>query len=262
MKTTATALSSSVRSIGLLALSAGIAATLSAQTTRPAVTHHAATHSASAVGGCIKLPEIASTVPALPAGTPCAKALYTLTRTPDIKLDYVSPLVSPEVRDTISSATQTFSLGYVDTIVGKGELVRPNTFLSVKYSGYLTDGKKFDSSYDHPNAEPLNFQHGTHRVIEGWDTGFEGMHIGGKRRLYIPYQLAYGDAGRPPVIPAKSMLVFDVEVVSQSDKAPEPKAPPARPMPPTPHMVPPAGATTPAPSAAKPAAPATTAPKQ
>ncbi len=241
--------SASLRSILVLAVAAGVALPSIAQT----AAHHAATtpahHAATAAGGCVKLPEMSSTIPALAASAPCAKALYTITRTPDMKLDYVSPLVSPQVRESIEQKTSTFSLLYVDTTAGTGELVRPSTFLTVKYTGYLSDGKKFDSSEDHPNKEPITFQHGEHRVIEGWDTGFEGMRVGGKRRLVIPYQLAYGEAGRPPVIPAKSALIFDVEVVAQSDKAPEPKAPPAQARPaPMPHPAtpPPAGATAPA----------------
>ena len=84
-------------------------------------------------------------------------------------------------------------------------------YYTVNYTGYLVDGTKFDSS---EGKEPITFPYGAHRVIQGWDTGFEGMHVGGKRRLFVPYQLAYGEAGRPPVIPAKAELVFDVELVS------------------------------------------------
>jgi peptidylprolyl isomerase len=122
----------------------------------------------------------------------------------------------------------------------------------VHYTGYLAaDGTKFDSSLD--RGEPISFPYGQHRVIQGWDTGFEGMHIGGKRRLFIPYQLAYGETGKPPVIPAKSTLVFDVELIGQSDEQPKPPAPKPAPAPTTP---PPAAA----PAAGAAAKPATTAP--
>ena len=79
----------------------------------------------------------------------------------------------------------------------------------------------FDSDLDSP--APFSFPYGAHQVINGWDTGFAGMRVGGRRRLFIPYQLAYGANGRPPKIPPKSMLVFDVEFVGQNDT--EPKQP-------------------------------------
>jgi peptidylprolyl isomerase len=150
-------------------------------------------------------------------------------------------------------------------VVGTGPAVWAGNYLTVKYSGYLSlpdpkdakeDGTKFDSTDDHPGKEPFTIQYGEHNVIEGWDTGFEGMHVGGKRRLYIPWQLAYGERGRPPRIPAKADLIFDVEVVGQSDKPP---APPARPMPMTPRPgTPPAGA--PHPTTVTPQPPQTGAP--
>ena len=226
---------------------------LVAQSTAPATHPTAAVHhTATAVHStCSVLPTISSKVPALATGLPCAKALYTITRTPDTKVDYVSPLVSPEVRESLGSAASTYSLSYVDVTVGTGTLVKAGKFLSVKYTGYLPDGTKFDSSEDHPGKEPIAFPYGQHRVIQGWDTGFEGMHVGGKRRLYIPYQLAYGDAGRPPVIPAKSELIFDMELVSISDTQPETAKPT-----PAPHPVP--KPATPAPATTTPA-PATTA---
>ena len=234
---------------------------LAAQTAAPAT--HAAAHPATTVhhtmipGGCVTVPTLSPKIPALPPG-PCAKALYTLTRTPDIKVNYVSPLLSPEVRDEIGTGPTTYSLAYIDVTAGSGELVKPSKFVTVKYTGYLTDGTKFDSSEDHANKEPLTFQYGMHKVIQGWDTGFEGMHIGGKRRVFIPYQLAYGDAGRPPIIPSKSELVFDIEVVSQSDTDTSiaKRMPPPRPAPQAAKpATPPASTTTPPPAS-------TTEPKQ
>lgn len=118
-----------------------------------------------------------------------------------------------------------YRLKYIDIVVGKGPLAETNKWYTVRYTGWLTDGTKFDSSYDHPGGEPITFPYGAKRVIIGWDTGFEGMHVGGKRRLYVPYQLAYGELGRPPVIPAKANLIFDVELVSMSDNPPEQPAP-------------------------------------
>lgn len=152
-----------------------------------------------------------------------------------------------------------YTLKYIDTVIGTGPLAETHKWYTVRYTGWLADGTKFDSSYDHPGGQPITFPYGAQRVIIGWDTGFEGMHVGGKRRLFVPYQLAYGEIGRPPVIPAKTNLVFDVELVSMSDNPPEPPAP-------TP---PPADSTEPAPQAAptespaqpKPEAPAEDQPK-
>lgn len=113
-----------------------------------------------------------------------------------------------------------YALRYIDITVGTGELAVPRRYYTVHYTGWLTDGTKFDSSYDHPGAKPFPFPYGARQVIPGWDTGFEGMHVGGKRRLFIPYQLAYGESGRPPVIPPKADLIFDIELVSQSETDP------------------------------------------
>jgi peptidylprolyl isomerase len=199
---------------------------LGAQTAaKPAVHHTAAAHHAT-TPGCAKLPELSPKIPALPGGSPCAHVLYTLTHTPDTHLDYASPLVSPELRAMLSGEKTTYSLAYIDTVVGTGPLAVPGKYYTVHYTGYLADGTKFDSSVD--RGEPITFPYGKHRVIEGWDTGFEGMHVGGKRRLYIPYQLGYGDAGRPPVIPAKAELVFDVQFIAQGDEMPTPKLPAVR----------------------------------
>ncbi len=136
-----------------------------------------------------------------------------------------------------------FALRYIDVLVGTGPIAEPRKFYTVRYTGWTTDGKKFDSSDDHPGQEPYTFAYGAHRVIIGWDTGFQGMHVGGKRRLFVPYQLAYGEAGRPP-IPPKADLIFDLELVSQSDTPPAPPTPPAaKPDPAAPGTPPPASAT-------------------
>jgi peptidylprolyl isomerase len=159
-----------------------------------------------------------------------------------------------------------FALKYQDIAVGTGELAEPLKLYKVKYTGWLTaDGKKFDSSEDHPGKEPIQFPQGRGRVIPGWDQAFEGMRIGGKRRIFIPYQLAYGVAGRPPVIPAKSDLIFDIELVSVEDMpAPGAMGPGGmspgmggRPMPQRPAAPPAPGA---APAPATPGSPASPAP--
>lgn len=125
-------------------------------------------------------------------------------------------------------AKTLYALRYVDITTGTGALAPPQKFYTVRYTGWLTDGTKFDSSYDHPGQEPITFFDGAHRVIPGWDTGFTGMRVGGKRRLYIPYQLAYGEAGREGAIPPKADLIFDIELVSFAD-TPAPPAAPATP---------------------------------
>jgi peptidylprolyl isomerase len=116
---------------------------------------------------------------------------------------------------------ELYSLKFVDLKIGDGEEARMSmppdkvVFYTVHYTGWTTDGKKFDSSVD--RGEPIVFPIGLKRVVIGWDTGFEGMRVGGKRRLIIPYQLAYGAPGRPPVIPEKADLIFDIELVGQGN---------------------------------------------
>ena len=113
---------------------------------------------------------------------------------------------------------ETFALRFVDTEVGTGSEAVPGKMVSLHYTGWLaSDGTKFDSSYDHPDKQPIQLPLGGGRVIPGWDQGIVGMKQGGKRRLFIPYPLAYGTSGRPPRIPAKSDLNFDVELVDVSD---------------------------------------------
>lgn len=215
----------------ILLASVAVALPAAAQTA-PATRRAAPVTHRLPVSTCAKLPEISPKIPGLDPSLPCAKPLYTLTRTSDTKVDYISPLVGPEVRESLGLGPTTYSLIYVDTRLGTGALALPHKWYTVNYTGYLTDGTKFDSSLD--RNEPISFPYGMHGVIAGWDTGFEGMRLGGKRRLFIPYPLAYGVAGHPPVIPAKAELVFDVELISQSDEKPVPKPSPAAPVPATP----------------------------
>jgi peptidylprolyl isomerase len=238
----------------ILLFMAAAALPLAAQTTPPASTAHRSTAAAAphrAAPGCVTTPELSLKIPALPASAPCAKVLYTVTRTPTMKLDYASPLVSAAVREELSGGPATYSLDYVDTQVGTGEVAKTGKWLTVHYTGYLVDGTKFDSSRD--RNQPISFPYGTHQVIPGWDTGFEGMHIGGKRRLFIPYELGYGDAGKGP-IPAKAELIFDLEFISQSDTRPAPPPPAARPGPPGMSVRPPGSGVHPPPGTATPPA--------
>ncbi|GAA3763346.1 FKBP-type peptidyl-prolyl cis-trans isomerase [Terriglobus aquaticus] len=121
-----------------------------------------------------------------------------------------------------------YALRYVDLKIGTGEPAETRKFYTVHYTGWTTSGEKFDSSFDHDGKEPIVFPVGARQVIVGWDTGFEGMRVGGKRRLIVPYQLAYGERGRPPIAP-KADLIFDVELLAQSDTPPQQQAPPAAP---------------------------------
>jgi peptidylprolyl isomerase len=100
---------------------------------------------------------------------------------------------------------------YQDTECGSGAEAEQGSTLLVHYTGKLEDGTKFDSSLD--RGEPIPFVLGAGDVIAGWDIGFEGMKVGGKRTLTIPPELGYGEAGYPPTIPPNATLVFDVELV-------------------------------------------------
>lgn len=218
------------------------------------MTAHSAPSARTAPGGCVK-PDVSAKVPALPPGAPCPKALFTVTVEPPAKVTYASPL-EPDIAKTLNLETTSFTLAYVDSKIGTGQLAAPHKYYTVKYTGYLPDGTVFDASSKHPEtADGFSFEVGAHHVIPGWDTGFAGMRVGGKRRLFIPYPLAYGAQGQPPTIPPRSDLIFDMELVSQSDSAPAPKTPPAPPATATPK--PPASSTAPATPPASSTAPAT-----
>jgi len=102
-------------------------------------------------------------------------------------------------------------LQYDDLVVGSGKMAEAGMNVSVHYTGWLTDGTKFDSSVD--RGQPFVFQLGSGQVIKGWDEGVKGMRIGGKRKLTIPPDMGYGDRGAGGVIPPGATLVFDVELL-------------------------------------------------
>ncbi|MEX5218234.1 MAG: FKBP-type peptidyl-prolyl cis-trans isomerase [Nitrospira sp.] len=107
--------------------------------------------------------------------------------------------------------TTESGLKYRDVAVGNGREAALGDTATVHYTGWLIDGKKFDSSVD--RKEPFSFRVGGGQVIKGWDEGVAGMKIGGKRKLTIPPQLGYGSRGAGGVIPPNATLIFDVELL-------------------------------------------------
>ena len=98
-----------------------------------------------------------------------------------------------------------------DLVVGTGDTATAGQKVTVHYTGWLTNGTKFDSSKD--RRDPFVFSLGRGQVIKGWDQGVQGMKVGGKRKLTIPPELGYGARGFPGAIPPSSTLVFEVELL-------------------------------------------------
>ena len=113
--------------------------------------------------------------------------------------------------DTAAMTQTPTGLKIQDVKVGEGAEAQAGATAVVHYTGWLTDGKKFDSSRD--RGTPFDFRIGDGQVIAGWDEGVAGMRVGGRRKLVIPADLGYGAAGAPPVIPPAATLVFDVELL-------------------------------------------------
>jgi hypothetical protein len=140
--------------------------------------------------------------------------LYTVSA---ILVSAVTPYAQtfdPKMPDSVpkiaGKVTDQATLRYIDIQAGEGVAAAPGQQYAVHYTGWLRDGTQFDSS---AGKDPLKFVQGRREVIAGFDVGFEGMKVGGKRRIFIPYQLAYGDQQRGK-IPPKSELIFDIELVA------------------------------------------------
>jgi len=114
---------------------------------------------------------------------------------------------------TVPLTTTPSGLRFYDIKIGTGPNPKPGQTVSVQYTGTLLDGTKFDSSYDH-GGTPIDFPIGVGQVIKGWDEGVPTMKVGGKRRLVVPGDLAYGDNPPTTQIPPNATLVFDIELVA------------------------------------------------
>jgi FKBP-type peptidyl-prolyl cis-trans isomerase FkpA len=111
----------------------------------------------------------------------------------------------------MSAVTTASGLVYEELVVGSGAEAVAGQHVTVHYTGWLTDGTKFDSSKD--RNDPFDFDLGAGHVIKGWDEGVAGMKVGGKRKLTIPPSLGYGARGAGGVIPPNATLVFEVELL-------------------------------------------------
>ncbi len=140
----------------------------------------------------------------------------------DLEVTDVQEITVPVKYDTtgITPKTTASGLKYFEIKrSGNPQKAEAGKNVKVHYSGYLADGKMFDSSVE--RGEPIEFALGGGNVIAGWEEGIALMHVGDKFRLVIPYSLAYGEQGRAPVIPAKADLTFDVELIKVSNEEPQ-----------------------------------------
>ncbi len=122
-----------------------------------------------------------------------------------------TPNTSAPTKVTGDGVKTASGLIYWDIRVGNGEVAKEGSHVRVHYTGWLTTGKKFDSSVD--AGKPFDFTIGNGEVIKGWEEGVAGMKVGGKRQLRIPPALGYGADGYPPVIPANATLIFDIQLL-------------------------------------------------
>ena len=140
----------------------------------------------------------------------CQQSSSTPSSNPSTTSSVEAP--KPDAPSAVPSATRTTASGLQiqDLLIGTGAEAVTGKHVSMHYTGTFTDGTKFDSSRDGGAPYPLKL--GNAEVIAGWDEGIVGMRVGGKRRLTIPPQLAYGAAGRPG-IPPNATLIFELELM-------------------------------------------------
>jgi FKBP-type peptidyl-prolyl cis-trans isomerase len=127
------------------------------------------------------------------------------------KVKVVPPNTNAPTRVTGDGVKTDSGLQYWEIRVGNGEVAKEGSHVRVHYSGWLTTGKKFDSSVD--RGQPFDFTIGNGEVIKGWEEGVAGMKVGGKRQLRIPPELGYGADGSPPDISANATLIFDIQLL-------------------------------------------------
>ncbi len=141
-----------------------------------------------------------------------AIVVFAQTPTNKPKVQVVRPNPNAPTKVTGDGVKTESGLQYWDIKLGLGPIAKAGDHVKVHYTGWLTTGKKFDSSVD--ANQPYEFALGQSEVIKGWDEGVAGMKVGGKRQLRIPPELAYGEAGHPPQIPQNATLVFDVQLLA------------------------------------------------
>ncbi len=163
----------------------------------------------------------------IPIGAACAVLLVSCASSSRSSTTSTGTSVSSSASVTGGRAGGDGGLGVVDARTGTGARATRGQCLYVHYVGVLPDGRQFETSRDSTlmartgrTPPPIVFELGTRAVMPGWEQGLPGMQVGGVRRLFVPYRLAYGANGRPPAIPPRTDLVFDIELMAVAASLP------------------------------------------